>query len=310
MQVQNLQYGGLGVSGNTNQVTGEQISMDLDGNLIIAGLFTEELVIPFSSGVARFSSNPAGRSGYIIRLNSNTLNLFDAIHTMESDPPFEVSAIEMNSKKYDVYVSLTYAGRVLKFFPSTNDDIDLNTSSPVPNNNEKVAIINYEETPTLVKLRHNTTSGFVPSDRHFSKANAIGFHHVHTVGNFSGEMHFDAIMNSLNVPLNTGSVIKGGFVIRNDYDWANGNGTFKNYDDDSKDEFKSVDISIYPNPNNGAFYIDGINKNDIIELFDTLGRKLKFSVEYSYNGVFIVLENQSAMCIVKINNESHIVNTK
>lgn len=66
-------------------------------------------------------------------------------------------------------------------------------------------------------------------------------------------------------------------------------------------------FTLYPNPNNGNFYIKGCEEKDQIEITDALGKHIIFTRQYSKGQDFIQLANFSGLAIIKINGKGYRV---
>lgn len=242
-----------------------------------------------------------------MRLNPANLKANDALKTIETGyNQYEVSQVEIAGLGNDVFVSTTYTGKTLNFIPTSGPNIDLYLSgfNPFVYFGEKIAVMHYASSPVLAKTWHNTTQRLSSNDdKHYSKAMAVFNNLVYTCGNFYERMYFDYDPAYLTPAVSATNGKTSAFLFRNDHTYSTP-GTFKS---NSKDEIERVivktkAITIYPNPNNGSFYINGITKEDKIEAFDVLGKTLAFSLSYYADKVYIEIENPVDIVIVKVNN--------
>lgn len=147
----------------------------------------------------------------------------------------------------------------------------------------------------------NSTYG-IGSDLGYEKANAVYQDQIYSVGKLKERMYFDHLP-TYNTTISSSSPSKKAMMIRNDDTIF---GVFKSYSG-KVEEFNDIDISIYPNPNSGSFYINGVSKVDKIEVFDILGKTLPFRLTFSENKAYIELDNPVNVLIVKINDVGHQV---
>lgn len=292
-----INHGGIGSS----RMTGDQIYADEQGNIVIAGRFADALVNPFSSNqtYTSLASNTL-KNAYLMRLNKNSLITNDAIHTVETTmSQYNVQNIWLAGINNEVFLSMTYTGNLLYFVPFTGSYIDLYPFNSYVG--KKIAVASYSITPVLTKLWHNTTYGMSPDDIHCAEGNAIYQDLVYTVGNFKERIYFDYIP-SLTANISFSTPDKKALIIRNDSDWNVADGGFKSNKEDGENKINDLDFSIYPNPNNGSFYVDNVSKEDKIEVFDMLGKSLSFTLSFSEDKAYIEIENSTSVVLLKIND--------
>lgn len=152
---------------------------------------------------------------------------------------------------------------------------------------------------------YNTTYGLASIDLAYANANAVYQDLIYTVGNLKERMYFD-YFPTLNPNISIGP-IKKALIIRNDDYWTVQNGGFKSYSGDDKEIAITNEISIYPNPNNGSFFINGVNSEDKIEVFDILGKSLSFELSFSKDKVYIEVKNPTSIVLIKVNDVGYQV---
>jgi len=292
-----MNHAGLG-----GKVTGDQIYLDGQGNIIVAGRYSDALIYPFNSPQAYTSlSSAVLKNAYLMKLNQNTLIANDAIQTIETTTSqYNVSSVSLTGSDNKVFVSLTYTGKFLFFTPSGSI---MNLTSPVNiNNSSKVAVTSYTVLPTLNNLWRNSTYGISANDLGYEKANAVFEDQVYSAGNLKERMYFDHLP-TLNSPISSSSPSKKAMLIRNDDSYS---GAFKSYAG-KDDKLNDIQRSIYPNPNDGSFYISGVSQIDKIEVFDLLGKTISFTLSFLGDRAYIEIDRPTTIVIVKINDVGHSV---
>jgi hypothetical protein len=301
LSVSAMNHGGTG-----GEMTGDQIYADNQDNLVIAGRYSDALLYPFNSPQAYTSlSTTSLKNAYLMKIKKSNLNSNDVIHTIETNnPSYNVTSVSLTGIENNVFISLSYTGRMLNFIPFSGSNINL--GAPIYSSySDKIAIASYKIMPSMYKEWHNTSYGLSSSDLGYENANAVYQDLIYTVGQVKERMYFN-YLPTLNSTISTGPVKKA-LIIRNDHDWIGGDGGFKSYAGKNTLDIEEKNISIYPNPSNGNFYIDGLDKEDIVEVFDVLGKSLSFVLSFSKDKAYIEIENPASMVLVKVNGVGYQV---